>query len=79
MHLSWLLPISYFASFFGFYAGIRKTKYTYICKDLRGEWMNSFPASNWDVKINHDKERVVCTINLEDVVFRQPLVTNVQH
>lgn len=70
VHLSWLLPILCFASMFRFCAGIRKTRYTYTCKDLTEEWMNSFLGSSWDVKTTHDKETIVCTINLEDIVFR---------
>ncbi len=70
VHLSWLLPIACFASFFCFCTGIRKTKYTYTCKDLQREWLNSFLGSNWDTKTTHGKETIMCTINVQDIVFR---------
>lgn len=70
VHLSWLFPIAGFASFFCFCTGIRKTKHTYTCKDLQPEWLNSFLGSNWHAKTIHGKETVMCTINVQDVVFR---------
>ena len=70
VHLSWLLSVSCFASFFASCTGIRKTKYTYTCKDLQKDWLHSYLGPNWDTKITYGKETVMCIVNVQDVIFR---------
>lgn len=41
VHLSWAMPLSCFAFLFKSCVGAKKTRYTYTCKDLDVEWLDS--------------------------------------
>ena len=68
--MSWLLPLSCFAYFFGSWLGVTRTKFTFTCKDLDQSWLDSFLGQGWDVKITHEKETIQCIATAQDVVFR---------
>ena len=70
VHLSWLLPLSCFAYFFGSWLGVKRTKFTFTCKDLDQSWLDSFLGQGWDVKTTHEKETIQCIATAQDVVFR---------
>ena len=70
VHLSWLLPISSFVHFFASCTGLKKTKFTYTCKDLDQEWLDTTLGPDWDTKTSYGKETVQCIVTLQDVVFR---------
>ena len=70
VHLSWLLPISCFVHFFASCTGLKKTKFTYTCKDFDQEWLDTTLGLDWDTKTSYGKETVQCIVTLQDVVFR---------
>ena len=70
VHLSWLLPISSFVHFFASCTGVKKTKFTYTCKDLDQEWLDTTLGPDWDTKTSYGKETMQCIVTLQDVVFR---------
>ena len=70
VHLSQLLPISSFVHFFASCIGLKKTKFTYTCKDVDQDWLDTTLGPNWDIKTSHGKETMQCIVTLQDVVFR---------
>jgi hypothetical protein len=70
VHLSWLFPHSCFAYIFGSWAGLKRTKFTYTCKELDQSWLDSCLGQGWDVKTTHVKETIQCIVTAQDVVFR---------
>ena len=70
VHLSLFVPIACFVHLFSDCKQLRKTRTTFMCKDIDEAWLDHFFDKGWRVKSSKGDDLIECRLNTFDIAFR---------
>ena len=70
VHLSLFVPIACFVHLFSDCKQLRKTRTTFMCKDIDEAWLDHLFDKGWRVKSSKGDDLIECRLNTFDIAFR---------
>lgn len=70
VHLSLFVPIACFVDLFSDCKQLRKTRTTFMCKDIDEAWLDHLFDKGWRVKSSKGDDLIECRLNTSDIAFR---------
>ena len=73
VHLSLFVPMACFVDLFSDCKQLRKTRTTFMCKDIDEAWLDHLFDKGWRMKSSKGNDLIECRLNTFNIAFRRAL------